>query len=170
MRVTPYTTDAGGGRRAALSSGSAAQSGETGRGVLQRATPKPWGKPTAYGCNDSDGWCRCGQLEFLLRLKRLSARWSGGERDTTLGPRGGVGRAPLLVRIDPILDEDRLAERASAGSRTGDRGGSRVGTAGGAWELIGAAPHTKLAGTRLVMLVRLVSVASRLCRTPTTLR
>ena len=34
MRVTPYTTDAGGGRRAALSSGSAERSGETSLGIM----------------------------------------------------------------------------------------------------------------------------------------
>ncbi len=113
MRVTPYTTDAGGGRRAALSSGSAERSGETGRGVLQRATPDPWGKPTAYGCDDSDGVV-AGPLQFILRLKRLSARWSGGEKDTTLGTRNGGGRAALLVRIDSIPDEDGLSKQPGA--------------------------------------------------------
>lgn len=67
-----------------LVSGSAARSGETGRGVLHRATPNPSGKPTAYGCDDSDGVV-AGQLECpaVRRRKGHNSRSAGWWR-----PRG----------------------------------------------------------------------------------
>lgn len=122
-----------------LASGSAARSGETGRGVLQRATPDPWGKPTAYGCDDSDGVV-AGQLQFILRLKRLSTRWSGGE-GTQLSVRGVVAAArPFSSKSIP--DEDRrCSARLAASSDVGRRPDPRN-------QDFGSMPDMKLAPKR----------------------